>query len=117
MTTFVYRIALIVPHAQRAAANRIALAMGWGAGCFSVPLARDSTGTATHWGLSAVTTQSFVDMLSSTQVGAEPEHLDPADVAAVMPVLLSAIGPAATPAGAQFDALAEGAGLVRIFPE
>ena len=53
MTAYVYRIALIVPDAQRAAANRIAAAMGWGAGCYSVPLSTDGAGPATDWGLSA----------------------------------------------------------------
>lgn len=117
MTDYIYRIALIVPDEQHEAANRIAEAMGWGAGCYSVPLATDIAGPATHWGLSAVATQGFVGTLASAGAGMGPKGDAPADLAAVLPVLLKAVGPATAPAGAQFSALAQAAGLVRIEAE
>lgn len=114
MTAHIYRIALIVPDAQREAANRIAEAMGWGAGCYSVPLSTDGAEPATHWGLSTSATQSFVDILEAAGTGVIPEGIDAEDISSVLPVLLVAIDPAGTPPGAQFDTLAEQVNVTRV---
>lgn len=115
MTAYVYRVALIVPDPQREAANRIAGVMGWGAACYSVPLSVDGLEPASHWGLSTAATQSFVTGLLMAETGNTPQGVDPADMTAVLPVLMSAINSGDTEPGGQFDELARIAGLQRVF--
>lgn len=109
--TYSYQIALIVPAAQREAAKRIAEAMGWGPDNYRVPLSDGA-----YYGLSAVAQPSFIDALAAAGSGTAPEGVDPADLEAVLPVLLSSIEPQGTRAQAdQFDALCAQHGLSRAF--
>ncbi|MBY5974989.1 hypothetical protein KUV28_21755 [Ferrimonas balearica] len=114
MTSYIYRIAMIVPDAQVEAARRIAAVMGWGAGTYSVPLSASGKEPATHWGLSTSATQIFVDQVTAAGEGVVPEGVEPADLAAVLPVLGLSIGPASTNAIEQFDELCSGLGVSRV---
>jgi hypothetical protein len=114
MTAYIYRAALIVPEAQREAANRIAEAMGWGRGCYSVPLSVDGNLPATHWGLSAAVSHKLVDALNGAVQGITPEGISSDDLSAVLPVLISAIEGAGVNAATQFQSLAQDNGLTRI---
>ncbi|WP_417724553.1 hypothetical protein [Salipiger sp.] len=109
MTDYIHQAALIVPATQLDAARRIAGGLGWGAGCYSCSLAG-----GTYWGLSTVITQSFVDMLAAAGTGTVPEGVDPADIAAVLPALLSSIEPAGLRSQLdQFEALCSANALTR----
>lgn len=81
---------LIIPAAQRAAADALAEALGWGPGCYSVPLAPEGAAEPTHYGLHAWVTPSFVDMIGA---GVMPQGLDypAADFAAVMAALVVSV--------------------------
>lgn len=96
---------LIIPTAQRDAANALAEAMGWGAGCYSVPLSATGAEPATHYGLHSWVEQSFVEMLGAAGDGSMPPDLiaagyPPEDFAAVLGSLGSSIRAGETdPAG------------------
>lgn len=113
MTGYTYRIAIIVPDADVAAARDLASDTGWGEGCYSVPLSADGTAPATHWGLSTAGTQRTVDVLN----GAPMEGVEPGRLAAVVGSLEWASGPADTNARQQFDTLAASLGLQQVQPE
>lgn len=112
-TEYTIRIALAVPAAQRAAANRIAEAMGMGSGCYGVPWPEeDANGNAPYWGLSTACRPSLLEALKAAGRGEIPPGVNPADVAEVLPVLLMAEGDkATTDPGEQFAAMMANAGL------
>lgn len=116
-SAYIYRIAMSVPAAQVEAARRIATALGWGEGCFAVPLSTTGLEPATHWGLSAAATQAFVDDLTAAAGGSVPAGADQGDLAAVMPVLAHQIGAASANPLEQFDGLIAAQGLSRMAPE
>ena len=70
---------LIVPDADRDAANAFGESMGWGPNNYSVALSADGAEPATHWGCRADVGQTFLDML------ADP----PPEAAPVLAVLIS----------------------------
>ena len=113
MTEYSYQAALIVPEAQADAARRIAVAMGWGPGNYSVELTGQG---GTYWGLSAVCTETFVTMMSSpgsVEIGEGRQEFN-ADLAVVMPVLIQSIEPVGGRSQAdQFAALCAVHGLSR----
>lgn len=113
MTDYTYQAALIVPAAQIDAARRIAVAMGWGPGNYSVEL--DGPG-GTYWGLSTVCTETFVAMMQKPGAIAldEGQAQFDADLAAVLPVLIQSIEPVGgRPQSEQFSALCAEHGLSR----
>lgn len=61
---------LIVPTADRDAANALGESMGWGPNNYSVPLT-DGT-SVTHYGCRADVTQTFIDMLANPPPEAAP---------------------------------------------
>lgn len=113
MTDFIYRIAIIVPDADVDEARALAAEVGWGEGCYSVPLSTDGAEPATHWGLSTAGTQRTVDVLN----GAEMEGVDPERLAAVVGSLEWASGSADTNARQQFDTLAGSLGVQQVQAE
>ncbi len=60
----------IIPAAHVDAGNALGEAMGWGAGCFSVPLT-DGNGVS-HYGCRADVTSAFVALLANPPTEAEP---------------------------------------------
>lgn len=114
MSEYIYRLAQIIPAAQRDAANRNSVAMGWGPDSFSVELSPTGAPPATHYGLSTLATQVYIDALTGAAQGQVPDGPDPADVAAVMPVLQTSAASADQDPAAQFDALAGSMGLQRV---
>lgn len=86
---------LIAPAAHRDAANALAQAMDWGAGCYSVPLSASGEAPATHWGLRTGAAPAFADMIGAAAQGALPEELagtfEPAQVAALIAALIISI--------------------------
>ncbi|MBR9765840.1 MAG: hypothetical protein GYB53_20555 [Rhodobacteraceae bacterium] len=88
--------------------------MGWGAGTYSVPLSASGEEPATHWGLSTSATQVFVDQVTAAGEGVVPEGVEPADLAAGLPVLGMSVGPASANAKEQFDALCSELGVARV---
>lgn len=76
MTDFPYSVSLVVPAADRADANRLAVAMGWDTSpgdTFSVPLSADGDVPATHYGCHTWAGPGFVATLSGAQDGSLPE--------------------------------------------
>jgi hypothetical protein len=61
---------LIVPAADRDAANALGESMGWGPNNYSVPLT-DGT-DITHYGCRADVTQTFIDMVENPTPEAQP---------------------------------------------
>ena len=107
-TSFIYRIAMIVPASVVEAARRITAGMGWGENCFSAKLAASGDPeTLTHYGLSTAASQGFIDALNAAGEGVVPEGVEPADLAAVLPVLLISTGANATDPLSQFEALCD----------
>lgn len=69
---------LIIPLANRDAANQLAQLMGWGLNNYSVPLSADGTEPATHFGLHAWVTPEFEAMMTGAGQGEMPEALEQA---------------------------------------
>lgn len=78
---------LIVPDADRDAANAFGESMGWGPNNYSVALSADGAAPATHWGCRADVRQTFLDLL------ADP----PPEAAPVLAVLISDIADGVDP--------------------
>lgn len=70
---------LIVPDADRNAANALGESMGWGPNNYSVALSADGAEPATHWGCRADVSQTFLDLMANP----------PAEAAPVLAVLIS----------------------------
>lgn len=70
---------LIVPNADRDAANAFGESMGWGPNNYSVALSADGVEPATHWGCRADVSQTFLDLMANP----------PAEAAPVLAVLIS----------------------------
>jgi hypothetical protein len=88
---------LIIPAADLAKANTLAIYMGWGPNSYSVPLTSDGT-TTTHWGLHTWADDAFVAMLTAAGQGQMPQALidagyPPADFAAVVGSLIASLTP------------------------
>jgi hypothetical protein len=62
---------LIVPAADRDAANALGESMGWGPNNYSVPLTPDGTAIS-HYGCRADVTQTFIDMVANPTPEAQP---------------------------------------------
>lgn len=62
---------LIVPAADRDAANAFGESMGWGPNNYSVPLTSDGT-TVSHYGCRADVTQGFLDLMANPPPEAAP---------------------------------------------
>ena len=99
MSEHIHRVAMITPEARRDEADKLVEPLGWGSGCFSVPLYAD--GKITHYGLSASATAGFV-------AGLEADTMDG---------LLIAIDDADADPVAQFDHLCAELGVSREGPE
>ncbi len=110
---------LIAPATQYHAANALAEAMGWGAGCYSVPLSATGAEPATHYGLHSWVEQSFVEMLAGSGEGSMPPDLiaagyPPEDFAAVLGSLVSSIRAGETDPAGHFARVVAGAGLAMV---
>lgn len=97
---------LIIPDAQRDAANAFGESMGWGPNNYSVALSADGAAPATHWGCRADVSQTFIDMM------ADP----PAEAAPVLAVLISDIADGVQPYDHWTAVLAD-SGLVAVEAE
>lgn len=123
MTEWIYSIVLIVPTAQRADANALAAAMGWGPDNYAVPLSSGGTEPVSHFGLVTVCKPDFVAMLAGAQEGQMPQELIDADYppAAFAAVVESLIADPVLRSEAEgkthLDAVLGAQGLQRIFPE
>lgn len=98
MTGYTISAVLIVPAAQRDAANALAEAMGWGPDCYSVPLSPDGAAPVTHWGLHSWVQESFALMLGAAGEGQMPPELiaagyPPEDFVAVLGALIYSLWP------------------------
>lgn len=63
---------LIVPDADRDAANAFGESMGWGPNNYSVALSADGAEPATHWGCRADVGQAFLDLMANPPAEAAP---------------------------------------------
>lgn len=94
MTQTLYTQSLvgIIPDSLRDKANMIALAMGFGQGNYSVPLAQTEDGPATHWGFRAAATKTTVEVLAGASPDDEPHWaafgITPDDLEAVKSALV-----------------------------
>ena len=66
---------LILPIALRDVGNQIGAAMGWGPVSYTISLASNPDGEATHIGLRADVHPSFIDMIEAAQQGIYPPTL------------------------------------------
>lgn len=63
---------LIVPDADRDAANAFGESMGWGPNNYSVALSANGAEPATYWGCRAEVSQGFLDLLANPPEEAIP---------------------------------------------
>lgn len=110
MTHHTNRIAFFAPTLSRDACNRAANALGRSGVNLSVPLSSTGLAPATHYGGSAVETDSFLAAVAEAPSLPEwlpwPDGLDPDDWQAVADHLTVVSGPAdSTNAREQFDAM------------
>lgn len=113
-------LTLIVPAAQRDAANRLACALGTDTlpgSSYNVPLSATGAAPATHYGCHAWASDGFVATLGAAIGGTVPAldldavGLTETDVAGVLAMLTHAVSSDSSPS---WDAALEGHGLVRV---
>lgn len=66
-------LSMIVPDAQKQAADAFFAGLGWGSPTFSAPLAETEEGPATHWGCHIWQTPEFVAVLNASIASAAPD--------------------------------------------
>lgn len=99
-----YSLVIYTPSTNRDASNQLAETLGYGPGCFSVPLY--DNGTITAYGLHTAADQDFIDMLTAAQAGTPPQvdGMTPEEVVATVSQWGVSVQPIDVDAGEHFDA-------------
>lgn len=98
-----YSLVIYTPSTNRDASNQLAETLGYGRGCFSVPLY--DNGTIEAYGLHTAADQDFIDMLTAAQSGTLPviEGMTQEQVAQIVSQWSVSVQPIEVDAGEHFD--------------
>jgi hypothetical protein len=84
---------MILPMPLAAAGNMLAEAMGWGPNSYTIPLVAEGSETATHMGLRADVSASFIEMIGDARRGVYPPGLPEAALRPVIEALVADFSP------------------------